>query len=204
MRKLFLTAALCATTLAASAQHYVGGSLSLSYNQTGESESDAYVGELGFTISPQYGYAINEKWDAGLYLNYGISNERDVDNEGDKVSVTSQKVGVTPYARYYFATVKKARFYVEGMVGFSYISESASSNTLGASVRFRPGVSFELNERFALELDMDFLSLGYSFSSEGGKNSDNRDLKHSFDCAFSANNLMGELGTITIGMLYKF
>lgn len=62
MKKLFLTLAVAAASLTASAQVYVGGEVGLWRNKD--------ANHTNFTIKPDLGYKLSDKWDLGIGIGY--------------------------------------------------------------------------------------------------------------------------------------
>ena len=62
MKKVFLTVALAAASLAASAQVYVGGEVGFWRNTDGN--------HTNFNIKPEIGYNLSDKWDLGIGIGF--------------------------------------------------------------------------------------------------------------------------------------
>ena len=69
MKKVFLAAVLAVSSLAASAQIWVGGSLGLGISEPEEGESTTAI-----AIAPEVGYTLNEKWDVAVAVNFDFAS----------------------------------------------------------------------------------------------------------------------------------
>ena len=220
MKKLFFALAMLALTSAASAQLYVGGALNIGYTQSNLNKSKNYDSEFNFGIAPQIGYAVSDKWDIGAYVGYNYGEDKRYRVHDTYTGINKDLyhgISVTPYTRYYFAEANKFRFFFEGRLSFDYgmvgtyvkgeddIDED-HDNSFMLGLNVIPGISYELNEHFSLEMGLSFLRLGYSFTDtwEKGADPDEHVHSHNFNAIFNSNNILGSLGQVTVGMLYKF
>ena len=64
MKKILVAAVVAFSSLAANAQIWMGGSLGFDYTDNDNSKA-----VTTFTISPEVGYTLDEKWDLGLAIN---------------------------------------------------------------------------------------------------------------------------------------
>ena len=102
-----------------------------------------------FTISPEVGYTLDEKWDLGLAINANFKSVEDGDN--------SEAFSVEPYARYTFAKAGIASFFVDGgfYVGTSNMETGDDVMTWGVGVR--PGVKVALADNVSLVTKLGWL-----------------------------------------------
>ncbi|MDE5567967.1 MAG: porin family protein [Muribaculaceae bacterium] len=174
MKKLFLAFVMAVISLSVSAQCYIGGSFGLDRN-TDENTTN-------FTISPEVGYNLNSKWAVGGVLGY-------VHNYNQGLSVNA--FAINPYARFtYFRSANNlVNLFVDG--GFDvafgkarYDGESLDETIIPFNIGFKPGVAFNLTEKFTLVAHFGFL--GYS-----GGNDDAKDAGYTehFGFDFSSMNL---------------
>ena len=71
MKKIILTALVAVASLSANAQVWLGGSLGFNYTkQSIKGGSDASM--TTFSIAPEIGYSLNDKWDLALALNESL------------------------------------------------------------------------------------------------------------------------------------
>lgn len=187
MKKLLLSIVALLATVAASAQVYVGGEVGLWRNFEDNHTS--------FTIAPQIGYNINEKWAVGLDFAYAHEYY-----DGIKVDAA----GVAPYARYTVAKAGPVSFLLDGGVGFltykykveDYDSDSYNSWQIGIS----PGIKVSLTKKVDFIASLGFL--GYrdnddDFQVDGEKVSAPSFGEKGFGFSFSSNDLK-------FGVVYNF
>ena len=90
-------------TITASAQFYIGGTLSAGYEKT-EVGNDSYKMKI-FSLSPEFGYNIDKVIAIGATMGIGYSN--------DEVDELTQ-YEISPYIRATFAQTKSVKFFAEG------------------------------------------------------------------------------------------
>lgn len=131
MKKVFLTLALVAVSMAANAQWILGGQLG--FNTTGGTytqENASPVWDMpnnkamGLTIAPTVSYVLNDKMQIGLTLeyNYGTATNYTAAayalNQEVWSKTSATMFTVAPYFRYYFANAGKFNFFCEAALGF--------------------------------------------------------------------------------------
>lgn len=131
MKKVFLTLALVAVSMAANAQWILGGQLGFNTNggtYTQENASPIWDmpnnKAMGLTIAPTVSYVLNDKMQIGLTLEYNYGTATNYNALGyaanqevwSKTSTTM--FTVAPYFRYYFANAGKFNFFCEAALGF--------------------------------------------------------------------------------------
>ena len=160
MKKILMLLFVVMATLGAKAQVYLGGEISLWHND------DADV--TTFTLSPEVGYNLNNKWAVG-------GNLRFLHQEEDNVSTNG--FALAPYVRYSYYENKVVRLFIDGGLGFSTYKVEDFDNINGFVFGFRPGIAIKLNNHFSLLAKCGFLGYrddymygadgyGFSFSSE--------------------------------------
>lgn len=144
MKKILVAAVVAFSSLAANAQIWMGGSLGFDYTDNDNSKA-----VTTFTISPEVGYTLDEKWDLGLAINANFKSVEDGDN--------SEAFTVEPYARYTFAKAGIASFFVDGgfYVGTSNMETDDDVMTWGVGVR--PGVKVALADNVSLVTKLGWL-----------------------------------------------
>lgn len=149
MKKFIAAVVVALSTLTASAQVWVGGSLGFSVTDYEGSSSSI----TNLTIAPTVGYKLNEKWEIGLSL------EETAIFAGDNVNA----FGITPFARLNFFNSGRATIFVDG--GFSVSTQNYNSSYIktdshtGFGIGFRPGVKFELSKNISLEAKTGYLGV---------------------------------------------
>lgn len=154
MKKIVFALVMCACSMAANAQMWVGGSFGLDVSK--QKEGDASV---LFTLSPEFGYNITDKWAVAGALEIAASNA------AGKPFVFA----INPFARYSFARVGIANFFVDGGINFGLestkvLNDRNCNGLVGFGVR--PGVKLELNKHLALEAKTGYLGYRYRGSNE--------------------------------------
>lgn len=131
MKKVFLTLALVAVSMAANAQWILGGQLGFNTNggtYTQENASPIWDmpnnKAMGLTVAPTVSYVLNDKMQIGLTLeyNYGTATNYNAAayalNQEVWSKTTNTMFTVAPYFRYYFANAGKFNFFCEAALGF--------------------------------------------------------------------------------------
>ncbi len=155
MKKLMLAAAMMVAAISASAQVYIGGSLSYEYSKANK-DAD---GLSSFKIFPEVGYNLDKNWAVGIQLGFGINDTMKKDGSG---KVTTSAFTVAPYARYTFAKSGIASFFVDGGIQFTSLGTDTKGNTFG--VGFRPGVKIAASNKVDLVAKLGYL--GYQTANE--------------------------------------
>jgi len=140
MKKLFLTAVLAVVTLTASAQVYVGGELGF--------WRDWDANKTEFTLAPEVGYNLSDKWAVGLEFMYNH------DYDGHKRNT----VGIAPYARFTYAKWGPVNLFLDG--GFLFAAskvKDTDSSSNAWNVGIKPGLSVDLTEKLSFITHVGFL-----------------------------------------------
>ena len=161
MKKVLVFLFVVMAALSAKAQVYTGGSLAI----WGADES------FTFSVAPEVGYHLTDKWAVGgmLILQYAKAND---------VKVTG--FAFSPYVRYTFFENKVLRLFADGNVGVQTAHVKGShNNTNGFEVGVRPGLEIKATKHLSFLAKFAFLGyrddyLGYS--NGGGLSVDSKDL----------------------------
>lgn len=127
MKKVLFMVAFLATSMIASAQIYVGGSVGFNKTDNNGAKTTTY------TIAPEVGYTLNDSWSFGAVFEYS-----DMDNDLDNYSVN-------PYARYTFYRAGAFSMFVDGTAKVGKINDET-----GWGVGAKPGIAYSLNEKFSI------------------------------------------------------
>lgn len=135
MRKLFLLVVIVMAAISASAQEgvYLGGGISLWRNND--------VDKASFSITPDVGYNLSEKWAVGVELAYA--------HNGNGYKVNSNAFALAPYARYSFYENKIVRLFLDMGFGFSTYKEKHVDAVNGFEIGVKPGLALKLNDHFS-------------------------------------------------------
>lgn len=152
MKKFFTlaTVALASVFGAQAGDGYIGGSLGFVHEETTERQTNQ------LTILPELGYNFNSQWAIGTTIGYQYTHlcGRDTDAHIFKFN---------PYARFtYFRTGNNlVQLFVDGGAGIGIGSVSVGDNDSDTAVTwnvgFRPGVAFNLTEKFSIVAHVGFL-----------------------------------------------
>lgn len=204
MKKILLAAVVAACSLAANAQVWLGGSLGVSFNKTESTVNDATtkVNLNSFSISPVIGYELSEKWDLGLEARYG--NAESKYEKSDNRSSSSIFL-INPFARYKFANVGIATFFVDGgfEVGKTSTEQTSvsvnglttnhtESTTNNLNIGVRPGVKLALTKNLEAETH-----LGYIGYQRTKSDSNEEQVSKDFGMSVSSSDLY-------FGLIWKF
>lgn len=154
MKKTIIAAVLALTSMAASAQVYVGGQIGFTSSSVDlDIEGSSSISGTSFKILPEVGYKINDQWAVGMQVGYSqgytafgtfdvndgralaktaVGSVLDVMSSSDIYDVKLNAFRVAPYARYTFLKAGNFDFFVEG--GFAYTNIKAK-NLLKAVLR---------------------------------------------------------------------
>ncbi len=144
MKKVFLAAVVALASLTANAQIWVGGSLGANFNTPDGDDAETLS---TYTIAPEVGYKLNDKWDIAVALNFKMFS---YDGESEN------NFSIEPYARFTFAEMDKVSFFVDG--GFSFGKENFTMNEDGMpepaeaeafTVGVRPGIKFAATDNLS-------------------------------------------------------
>lgn len=137
MRKLFLLVVIVMAAISASAQDgiYLGGGISLWRNND--------VDKTSFSITPDVGYNLSEKWAVGVELAYAHNGY------DDEHEVSTNAFALAPYARYSFYENKIVRLFLDMGFGFSTYKAKHADSVNGFEIGVKPGLAVKLNDNFS-------------------------------------------------------
>lgn len=152
MRKLLLVVAVIMAALSVQAQEmYLGGGISLWRNTSKDVTS--------FSITPDFGYNLNETWAVGGELEYSHES-------GDAKSNT---FAIAPYARYSFYENKIVRLFVDMGLGFSTYKQKHHDAVNGFEIGLKPGLAIKLNDSFSFITKVGFAGYRNDYRDEMGE-----------------------------------
>lgn len=155
MKKIFALAAMVVMSLSAFAQNwYAGGEISWWRNAT-ENQTD-------FSIVPEIGYNINEKWAVGTDIGYAYKYDN---------NVKTNLFVFDPYARFTYAKAGIVSFFCDGTVGIglgkSKVGDYKSDTATTYQIGFRPGIAVNVSKNVSLVAHIGFL--GYRGANDAAK-----------------------------------
>jgi len=161
---LLLAVALVVPAFAAN--WFVGGEIGYMQKKAYENLTDATVKE--FTVTPEIGYNLSEKWDLGL--DFGIAYK---DSELKDAKGVSREYKVYPFVRYNVFSIGDFSILAKCIVGFSSGKTEgevtdADRNFVSRdySVGVAPVVTYKINDSWSLIATLDFLTLGYNHNEK--------------------------------------
>lgn len=146
MKKILMSMVALFATVTMNAQVYVGGGVG--FQKKGDAQT--------FTIAPEVGMSLDEKF--GVGLQFGYTNVKD----------TYTQCAVNPYLRYQALEIGKAKVFVDGGAYFNtkkLEGADKSSNAFGLNVA--PGVAFNLTDHISIVAKANNLFV-LDFSKEAG------------------------------------
>jgi hypothetical protein len=144
--------------------------------------------ENTFSFSPKVGYFVSENIALGLGLGFATSKVEE--NEGDEASKVNT-TSIEAFGRYYATPGSKFSLFGQLSVGYATVDYDAFKvNAYG--VELAPGVSYFLNDSFAMEASWGALSYASAKADVDGAENSNEF------------NLGLDLSAINLGLVYKF
>ena len=154
MKKMLLIVAVMMVSLAAQAQEmYLGGGISL--------WRDTDFDKTSFTITPDFGYIINEKWAIGGELAYAHTSVDD--------GLSKNSFAIAPYARYTWFENKIVRLFLDMGFGVSTSKVKHHESKSGFEIGFKPGLAVKLDHHFSLVTKVGFAGYRDNFHGHKGE-----------------------------------
>lgn len=142
MKKILMLVVVLMAALSSYAQEmYLGGGISL------WRDCDADINT--FSISPDFGYNLNERWAIGGELSYSHKGTTSYDDEHAKISSHLNSFAIAPYARYSFYENKIVRLFIDMGLGFSTSKAEHGDAVNGFEIGLKPGLAVKLNHSFS-------------------------------------------------------
>ncbi|MBO7431628.1 MAG: outer membrane beta-barrel protein [Elusimicrobia bacterium] len=153
---------------------WVGGSFSYSSQDLTITDGDDYPvnSTVSWSIEPEFGYSLNEKWDIGLDLSYSSNNgvteiygwdlNEWMLGPDDTVSVT--EMGIAPFARFHVAKIAGVDVMLKGSIVYvkgelKAWGESVDYSAYGVAIA--PIISYSINETWSIGATLNFAELSY-------------------------------------------
>ena len=145
MKKIMMTLAAVAVAATMNAQVWVGGEIGFT------SEHQNGVGtENIFTIKPEIGYSLNEKFDVAIALGYSHASDKLNKNLGGN-KFYANTFEINPYLRYKFVKAGNFFAFVDGGLNYAtthYQSVSNNENEFGVAIV--PGIAYSVSNKVTL------------------------------------------------------
>lgn len=155
MKKVLMTLFVMFAVVTAYAQEmYVGGGIGLWRNHDLEVTS--------FSISPDFGYGLNEKWSVGGQLILDVT--------GGNGTTSATSFAIAPYARFSYYENKVVRLFLDMGVGLSVYKQKHSDSEAGFELGVKPGLAVKLNNHFSFITKVGFAGFrqDYRVSTNSG------------------------------------
>ena len=164
---------------------FISGAVGFSSVKMGDAKSSS------FEIAPKMGMFVTDKIAIGAKLGYSSDK---AENAAGVETLDNSTLSVGVFGRYYCHASSK--FSIFGNLGFDYWTTNHNLapeyKTNGFDLALSPGVSYFLNDHFAMEAS--FGRLGYMTSKD---DFDGAEATNSFDLEL-------DLRSISFGLVYKF
>ncbi|MDR1673022.1 MAG: porin family protein [Bacteroidales bacterium] len=212
MKKTFITVAVALASITANAQFFAGGGLNLSVSGgnttlSGGGSVDA-PSSFSFGLHPMAGFYLNDKFSLGGRLGFDVSASST--GGSSPTETTSFSWAIAPFARYAFIQFGKLSIVGEAAVNIGRTtgtSKSGGGSAVDTDPIFRLGfnvaplLSYSVSDRLNLELAAKFFSFGVNTTVTGD---DTKTTRASIGFGANSGDLIGSLGSITVGAIFKF
>ncbi|MBP5795774.1 MAG: outer membrane beta-barrel protein [Bacteroidales bacterium] len=190
MKRLLVFILLFSATIA-SAQVYIGGSVSGSYGNSQKTGVETW----SFNVKPEIGYIMNDTWAFGGRVAYGKSvtktevpglEETDTDTDINLLTIN-------PYAAYSTLTLGDFAVWLE--MGVQFIPKQKTIDYATMAWYLEPVLTYDLNRNILLKTNLNFARLAWIGTTEG-----------SFVLAgnFGADNIIAFDEDFSIGFVYRY
>ena len=176
MKKILLLAVVLFASLNASAQWYIGGSVGFGSVKPSGGDSEAV-----FSILPELGYQLNDKWSVGAKVGYhkGDGIAAVINSTNTRVDLTEEFI-IRPYARYSAFTWDPVTVFFDGGIRFASVVDQGTRFGLGVE----PGVAVTLTDHITFVTHLGYVGFD-TFSPKGGGGSSTRfGVDYSNNCSF--------------------
>ncbi|MBO7610865.1 MAG: outer membrane beta-barrel protein [Elusimicrobia bacterium] len=205
---LLLAVALVAPVFAAEKNMWVGGSFG--YNSSNNEQHGYTFSTTAWSIEPEFGWTIVDRWDIGLDFAYGEGQNVNsiygfkipISIDPWQTGISAKIITVAPFVRYYLAKVagvdvilKGSIFYSKTEAEFPGGGDTVNVNAYGISIV--PIISYSINETWSIGAALNFAELSFLSASSDG---DNFTEAKTEQFGFNVNN--GSL--ISVGFSYHF
>ena len=204
MKKIMMTMAALAVAVTMNAQAYIGGNLGFSTSKDKTNPADEQT-VTGFTIQPEFGYQLDDKFGVGIVLGYQSNktkHEGTINNVAYSTDVKASAFSIKPYLRYQCFTAGKFNVFVDGGLNFTTISRDNMKNEMDFGLFVSPGIAYSVNEKWSIVAHLnDMFTFGYSKQAipdvDGAP-----DAPSSISAGLSTGGFT--LGSLTFGVYYNF
>lgn len=206
--ELILTSVLSLTGLVANAQKpYVGGSFNLSASDSHLSNSGSFQNHFNVCVAPDFGWKFKENLAAGFRPTFGFLRMTSHGNQETR----STSVGLNPYIRYRVLDYHRFGLWAEADASVNFKQEwslydkttVSKTRTYSQGLQALPVLTYQLTKHISLETRLNICSFGLT-SSHAEYNDNSSSSSVSFGLNATSEDILGDLGDITVGFLYFF
>ena len=204
MKKIMMTMAALAVAVTMNAQVYIGGNIGFNSSKDKTNPTDEQT-ITGFSIQPEIGYQLDDKFGVGIVLGYGhnkVKHEGNIEGIAYSADVKSSAFLIKPYLRYQCFTAGKFNVFVDGGLNFKTVSRDNMKNEMDFGLFVSPGIAYNVNEKWSIVAHLnDMFKLGYhkdAVADIAGA----PDAPTSFNVGLASGGF--NVGTLTFGVYYNF
>jgi len=229
---LMMGVVLIATVFVSKAQVFIGGGVGFDYceekTKNGSNSFDK-LSETAFVFSPKIGFYLNDKFAIGLEVDIINLSKKTTEEfrllyifgyNGGYYSHYDLKEnvfawGLSAFARYHLWGTGKFSLHLESPLGIVGTSTTATITIMESSISIGnpelsfgiavfPVLSYGLTDKFRMEINSDFLRLGFTSTiTEDRNNSSNKDVTNNFGFGVNSSSYFNRI-PVTISCILKF
>ena len=204
MKKIMMTLADVCVAATMNAQAYIGGNLGFSTSKDKTNPADEQT-VTGFTIQPEFGYQLDDKFGVGIVLGYQSNktkHEGTINNVAYSTDVKGSSFSIKPYLRYQCFTAGKFNVFVDGGLNFKTTSADNMKSAMDFGLFVSPGIAYSVNEKWSIVAHLnDMFNLGYHKDAVADVDGA-PDAPTSFNASLAAGGF--NVGSLTFGVYYNF
>lgn len=189
---LVLAVSVFALSQTASAQVYIGGSLSMASDRQDKMENEKTTCSSSLSFDPEVGYLYKDNWAFGGRLSIAYINSDTYLGDSVDSSIKRSSFSLVPYAAYKALTFGNFSVWTEGSLRI-VPSQKYTDGVIGISIA--PVLSYELGEHFILRTGLNFAGLSLARNFDRGITTFR---------LFAGGEGILKVGDITIGAVYRF
>ena len=155
---------------------WVGGSFSYSSDNSKieyDGGGEDTMSSTSWSIEPEFGYSLNEKWDIGLDLGYE-SKQGVTELYGTSIvpEVDTTAMGIAPFARFHVAQIAGVDVMFKGSIIYTKgeikgYGESVDYSAYGIAIA--PVISYSINETWSIGATLNFAELSFTHAEIDAK-----------------------------------
>lgn len=165
-----MTVVAACAAVSMNAQMYVGGGIGFQNNKTNNGTvgipATTETTRTGFTFSPEFGMALDDKMGVGIVLDY-TSVKNKVEYVGTaagtpSVDATVTTIGLRPYLRYQLLQLGKVNVFLDGGVNLAFESQKDMKSAMDLGLFAQPGIAYSINDQWSIAAHIrNMFTIGY-------------------------------------------